>query len=388
MNTAAESVMPNIPPRLRASGFLLVGCQGGAELPLERRQQRCFPELHKAVWRRGLVSFRLPGPTTAADSRAAIDWQAAAVPPGLADRLVFARTVIRSLGQVTGQSDQDRVAAAGDLTGPATFAAVHVWKRDLRLDLETEPIEAALAAAFGLAEEPQPIPADSLVLDCVVDTADRWWIGWHLARSPADCWAGGRYPVSLPADAVSRAWLKLDEAIARFALPLEAGQRACELGAAPGGAAQRLLAAGLEVTGVDPAAIDPRVADDPRFTHWQKRARDVRVKDLRGCDWLIADMNIDPTSTLAALERVLKTSGRRPRGVIATLKLPDWSRAAELDGWLSRFASWGYQPRVCQLSTGGRELCLTALRTPRRRGRPVSRPQPPKSDQTKPDPAV
>jgi 23S rRNA (cytidine2498-2'-O)-methyltransferase len=145
-------------------------------------------------------------------------------------------------------------------------------------------------------------------------------------------------------------------------------QRACELGAAPGGAAQRLLAAGLEVIGVDPANIDPRVANHPRFTHWQKRARDVRVKDLRSCDWLVTDMNIDPTSTMAALERVLKTSGRRPLGVIATLKLPDWSRAEDLDGWLSRFASWGYQPRVQQLSSGGREICLVAVRRGRRPG--------------------
>ncbi len=361
-----------IPPQLLASGFLLVGCQGGAEPALERRQQQCFPELRKAVWRRGLVSFRLPASTEATDNQTTAGWPQAAVPARLADRLVFARTAIRSLGQVTGENAQQLVNAAGELIGDAAFAAVHVWKRDLRLAFETEPVHAALAAASGLASEPTPLPAGSLILDCVIDTADRWWIGWHQACTPAASWPGGRYPGSLPADAVSRAWLKLDEAVALFEIPFEPGQRACELGAAPGGAAQRLLAAGLEVIGIDPASIDPRVADQPRFTHWQKRARDVRVKDLRGCDWLVTDMNIDPTSTMAALERILKTSGRRPQGVIATLKLPDWSRANDLDGWLSRFASWGYQPRVRQLSTGGRELCLVALRRGRRPGRQAS----------------
>lgn len=372
MPAVTEPADPVIPPQLRGSGFLLVGCQGGAEPALEQRQQRCFPALRKAVWRRGLVSFRLPEPI--ADQP---DWQHRAVPAGLTDRLVFARTAIRSLGQVTGDDDQQRVAAACGLTGPTAFADAHVWKRDLRLDLETEPIRAALLAALGLPDDPQPAAPGSLVVDCVLDTADRWWIGWHQLLSPSDNWPGGRYPGSLPAEAVSRAWLKLDEAIAAFELPLEAGQRACELGAAPGGAAQRLLAADLEVVGVDPATIDPRVADHPRFTHWQKRARDVRVKDLRGCDWLVTDMNIDPTSTMAALERVLKTTGRRPRGVIATLKLPDWSRAADLDGWLARFASWGYQPRVRQLSTGGRELCLVAIRPGRRRTVKPSAAQPP-----------
>lgn len=383
MTASSETCGPAIPPQLLASGFLLVGCQGGAEQALERRQQQCFPELRKAAWRRGLVSFRLPEVFSSnADEQAAV-WQQAAVPPLLADRLVFARAAIRTLGQVTGNDDQQRVEAARNLTGQAAFAAVHVWKRDLRLALEAEPIHTALTQALGLISVPATLPTNSLILDCVIDTADRWWIGWHQSNTPADCWPGGRYPGNLPTDAVSRAWLKLDEAIARFELSLEPTQRACELGAAPGGAAQRLLAAGLEVIGVDPASIDPRVANHPQFTHWQKRARDVRVKDLRSCDWLVTDMNIDPTSTMAALERVLKTSGRRPRGVIATLKLPDWSRAEDLDGWLSRFASWGYQPRVQQLSTGGRELCVVAVRRSRR---PSSKPTGQSASVTETDP--
>ena len=369
MTANAETFGPAIPPQLLASNFLLVGCQGGAEQALERRQQQCFPELRKATWRRGLVSFRLPEVAGGGADEQDVSWRQAAVPPLLADRLVFARASIRTLGQVHGDNDQQRVEATRALTGQAAFAAVHVWKRDLRLALEVEPIRAALTNAYGLPANPHSPTTGNLVLDCVIDTADRWWIGWHQSRTRVDSWPGGRYPGSLPANAVSRAWLKLDEAIARFGLSLEPGQRACELGAAPGGAAQRLLSAGLKVIGVDPASIDPRVADHPRFTHWQKRARDVRVKDLRNCDWLVTDMNIDPTSIMAALERVLKTSGRRPRGVIATLKLPDWSRADDIDGWLSRFASWGYQPRVQQLSTGGRELCLVAVRRGRRPGR-------------------
>jgi hypothetical protein len=73
-------------------------------------------------------------------------------------------------------------------------------------------------------------------------------------------------------------------------------------------------------------------------------------------------MNIDPVSTMAAVERLIEGTDHRPRGVIATLKLPDWSRADELSGWLERFRSWGYEPRARQLSTGGRELCVVALR--------------------------
>jgi 23S rRNA (cytidine2498-2'-O)-methyltransferase len=175
----------------------------------------------------------------------------------------------------------------------------------------------------------------------------------------------------MPADKVSRAWLKLDEAIATFAIPFAPGQRACELGAAPGGSCQRLLEAGLDVVGIDPAIIDPRVASHPRFTHWRKRSRDVKLREFRGFDWVVSDMNIDPVSTLEALGRIVAEAGVRPRGIVATLKLPAWSRAEALPAWLTTFREWGYVPQVRQLSTGGREICCLALRS----GRDVSRPR-------------
>jgi hypothetical protein len=93
---------------------------------------------------------------------------------------------------------------------------------------------------------------------------------------------------------------------------------------------------------------------------------------MKGCDWLLTDMNIDPASTMGALERVLG-GGVRPAGVIATLKLPDWSRAADLPGWLDAFQAWGYEPRVRQLSTGGREVCVVATTRASGRVTPLSR---------------
>ena len=93
------------------------------------------------------------------------------------------------------------------------------------------------------------------------------------------------------------------------------------------------------------------------------RARDVRLKNLRGFDWVVADMNIDPKSTLEALGRVVTAPGSRPRGIIATLKLPEWSRAVALPEWLAQFRAWGYAPQARQLSTGGREVCVAAFKT-------------------------
>ena len=144
-------------------------------------------------------------------------------------------------------------------------------------------------------------PAAHLILNCVIDSEDRWWIGVHSDESRAAQWSGGYYTNQIPAHKISRAWLKLDEAIARFEIHFHPGDRVCELGAAPGGACQRLLEADLEVVGVDPAAIDPQISRHPRFTHWKKRARDLKMKSFYGFDWILTDMNIDPASTMTAL---------------------------------------------------------------------------------------
>jgi len=347
------------PPRTPApavrGAFLLATCQGGAEAALCRRQEAVLPAASKAAWRRGMVTFRLGD----------LD-----PPDDLFPDFVFARTVIRSLGQVVAGSEPERIAALRSLVTHATWDTVHVWHRDQRLatEVDPEPIRAALLAAYGLpATTPAIARPGGLVLDCLIDAADRWWVGWHRAGTPPSRLPGGLHPLALPADKVSRAWLKLDEAIATFAIDLRPGQRAVELGASPGGACQRLLEAGLAVVGIDPALVDPRVAAHPRFEQWRMRARDVKLKHVRGFDWVVADMNIDPRSTLESIGRIVTAAGAKPAGIIATLKLPDWSRAHELPGWLDQFRGWGFAPRARQVSTGGREVCVCALRGPRRR---------------------
>lgn len=349
-----------LPP---AGDFLLATCQGGAEAALVARQQTLRPDLARGAWRRGVLTFRVPA-------------GGAALTSNDRDGLVFARTVVYSCGQVTGSDVETLVRSLHELVGQYAWDDVHVWLRDPRVAGDPAAIRTALIAGLDPARR-RVIPASdhatshgALVLDCAIDGPDRWWVGWHVADTPAGTWPGGIYPGSMPPDKVSRAWLKLDEAIATFALMLEPRQRAVELGAAPGGACQRLLEAGLVVTGIDPALVDDAVASQPNFTQWRMRARDVKLKQLRGFDWVVADMNIDPKSTLDAIERVVSAPGTPPRGIVATLKLPNWSRAADLPGWLARFAGWGYTTRARQLSTGGREICVVAERSAVRRRPP------------------
>lgn len=337
------------PPASAMPGaFLLCGCQPGAEAAVHGRQELVLPGLSRAAWRRGVVTFRLPPGVE---------------PPGDVERnLVFARCAIRSLGQVAGETLPELAAKARELAGEAAWTVVHAWPRDPRSRVPVAEAAAAVSEACGIEMPPGSVaPVGGLVLDCVLDSERRWWVGWHRPLTPSSRWPGGFYPVALAPGAVSRAWLKLDEAIASFGLRFTPGERAIELGAAPGGACQRLLEAGLDVVGVDAALVDATVAAHPRFTQWRMRARDVQLRRFQGCDWLLTDMNIDPRSTMAALDRVVTAPGVRLRGIIATLKMPDWSRAGELPGWLDTVRGWGYEPAARQLSTGGREVCVVAM---------------------------
>jgi len=359
-------------PAPRASEFLLAACQAGAESALRSRIVAAWPEARPGAWRRGVVTFRLPAPVDD-------------LPSDLLDRLVFARTAIHSLGQVTGPDPAVLAAAATALAGAAGWRRVHCWHRQFAPGPQPPALEQAVAAATSAALAACGLPAETtpqaspgeLVLDVIVDSLERWWVGWHRATEPATCWPGGLHRLAsgpLPTGKVSRAWLKLDEAIAAFEIPFAAGGRSVELGAAPGGACQRLLEAGLRVVGVDPAVVDPAVAAIPGFSQWRMRARDVPLARFAGVDWLVADMNIDPRSTLSALGRVATAKGVRLAGIVATLKIPSWSRAAEVADWLAAFADWGFQPRARQLSTSGRELCVVAMPS-RVRARPARRPR-------------
>ncbi|MFM7075787.1 MAG: SAM-dependent methyltransferase [Planctomycetaceae bacterium] len=342
--------------------FLLATCQPGAEEVLAVRLAAALPGSARGAWRRGVVSVRLP----AAGELLDLDL--------LRGRVVFARALFRCFGQAHWKGEGERSAALRDRLPEARFDALHCVPRDVRgvaaADVASSPAAVAAAAALG-AEFPHarlgPARPGEIVLDCVVDGPDRWWLGWHRATTPATLHPGGYHPRALPSQAVSRAWLKLDEAIATFGIDIAPGTRVCEWGAAPGGACQRLLEAGLEVVAVDPAPLDAVVALAPGFTQWRKRARDVALRDMRGFRWLLSDMNIDPTSTLEAVGRVATAPGSTLEGLVLTLKIPDWSRAAALDEWLAAVRSWGFAPEARQLSTGGREVCVVARRGTRPR---------------------
>ncbi|MCD4726306.1 MAG: SAM-dependent methyltransferase, partial [Pirellulales bacterium] len=174
--------------------------------------------------------------------------------------------------------------------------------------------------------------------------------------------------LKLPPEAVSRAWLKMEEALRWSQLPIPRGARVAEIGSAPGGASQALLARGLWVTGIDPAEMDPVVLNHPRFTHILRRSTQVRKREFQKIRWLTADMTVTPQYTLDAIEAIVAHPRVSIRGLLLTLKLTCWDLAEQLPDHLDRIRSWGFNVVLArQLLHNRREVCVAALQHPFRR---------------------
>jgi 23S rRNA (cytidine2498-2'-O)-methyltransferase len=366
--------------------FVFATCQVGAEAALKAEVVRDLPALRFAYSRPGFLTFKRHEPDATKNppvvgSGKKADRKNDDILPSLPiSSMVFARASGISLGKASGATTEDRAADVWRLAGDRPYRRLHVWRRDLvgpdfhGKVIEPPPSIADVAAAIQIAavkasdahrdvDPAQPSRLGDVVLDCVVVEPDEWWIGWHEARDIANCWPGGRFDVPLPSEAVSRAWLKMEEALAWSGLPIAPGDVCAEIGSAPGGASQALLGHGVHVIGIDPADMDPRVLAHPGFVHWKKRGADVRRREFRKVRWLMADLNVAPSCTLDTVEAIVTHAEVHVQGMILTLKLLDWSLAAEIPAYIDRVRSWGFS-RVAarQLHHNRQEICVAAVK--------------------------
>jgi 23S rRNA (cytidine2498-2'-O)-methyltransferase len=340
---------------------------------------RRSPDFRFAYSRPGFVTFKVP-----ADRSLKPDFDLEAV---------FARAYALSLGKVAADDLEQLAAGVWRLWGNRPARRIHVWQRDAETpgehDFEPSITPAAVEAAQAIrrtcprpemladgADDPRvPARRGEMILDCVMVEPNQWWVGFHQAHSVASRWPGGMMPLELPPEAVSRAWLKLEEGLRWSQLPIPAADavggadsrpvRCAEIGSAPGGATQALLARGYEVLGVDPAEMDPVVLANPRFTHIQRRSVQVRRREFRKVRWLMADMNVAPGYTLDAVEAIVTHPQINVRGLLLTLKLFEWKLADDLPVWIDRIRSWGFnEVHARQLQHNRQEVCVAALQKP------------------------
>jgi 23S rRNA (cytidine2498-2'-O)-methyltransferase len=195
------------------------------------------------------------------------------------------------------------------------------------------------------------------------------WLGVHRHDSLRSPHPGGAIPVAVPDEAPSRAYAKIEQAIAWAGLAVGPGQVALEIGAAPGGAALALARRGLEVWAVDPGALAPHVAALPSVHHLALKVGALRWEDLPPrIDWLLVDVNLAPQVALHEVRRLMPRLASSLRGAVFTLKLNDWSFVAELPELIDRIHQMGFADvRLRHLPSNRREVCALALHAASRR---------------------
>ncbi|HBT78251.1 MAG TPA: hypothetical protein DEB39_15305 [Planctomycetaceae bacterium] len=368
------------------SSFIYMSCQIGAESALKREIAR-ISGFRPAFSRPGFLTFKT-------DRTNEID------PQELADfhnNLVFARSIGLSLGKIEAP-DLETVAEkvfAGYIDGPLfkekRHLRFHVWQRDAYqpgehgfepgmgesarklhgrlvahiLERAASHIDQPNRWACGIDLPELPAQLSDTIVDCIGIDRDTWWIGTRMpCRLDAmSQWPGGITPLLLPFDAVSRAWLKFEEGLRWSAFPIGIGTRCLDIGSAPGGSSQALLARGAEVIGLDPGEMAPAVLNHPNFTHLRGRTGKVKVRAFRKVRWILADMNVAPQYTLRALEDLVLHPEMKIRGLLFTLKLFHWNLAEALPEYLKTIRHWGFHSiRAKQLAFNKQEVMVAAAK--------------------------
>jgi 23S rRNA (cytidine2498-2'-O)-methyltransferase len=358
--------------------FVFVTCQVGAESAVKNELAREQPEWRFSYSRPGFLTFKLTTEAELGDDF----WPNAS----------FARSFGRVLGRASGESTEALASDVWRIAGDQVFDRLHVWSRDaaapghrgfepgidaLAIDARRAILQAA--PGNGAVSLDEPTTQGDRVLDCVLVDPAEWWVGAHQVTRRVQCWPGGIWPGHVPDELVSRAYLKMAEALDWSNLPIKAGQRCVEIGCAPGGASQALLERGLRVTGIDPAEVDPRILQHGEFQHIKKRGSDLRRRDFQEFQWLVADMIVAPAYALACVRDIVTHRLVRIRGLIMNLKFAEWGLAEKVPDFVAEVRGWGYRRvRARQLSFQRQEICITAIRPPshkkRRRSKSANQP--------------
>ncbi|WP_370451756.1 23S rRNA (cytidine(2498)-2'-O)-methyltransferase RlmM [Corallococcus sp. CA031C] len=185
-----------------------------------------------------------------------------------------------------------------------------------------EALEAAVRAAIHpnrlLEDDNRARESGALLVGLCVAPDGVLILGAVSAREALSLAPGGRRRMKRAGESPSRAAMKLEEAL--DGLPDEPGRGdvCVDLGAAPGGWTQRLVARGARVVAVDPAKLMPELTKNPRVQHVQESAFAYAPEEP--ADWLFCDMAWRPLE----VAQLLAKWGRRrwARNLVANIKLP------------------------------------------------------------------
>lgn len=346
------------------TAFVFATCLPRSAAYLKRELARSRPDLRLAYSRPGLLTMRTDDP-----------------PPELGDhpepRAAFARTSGRSLGFADSLDKIEALAQTID----APQLRLHVFARD-PTDPDQQPEDHETTARWR-TEIGERLGArviegfdDADIGDTVLDVVlpqpgltDPMLVGWHVHDEWRGSAPGGVRRVPVPEDVPSRAYSKLEEALAWSRMPLHEGDTVVEIGSSPGGAAMSLLRRGANVIGIDPSRMDPRVLGwrEPTgtFRHLGILAERVRTRDLPNVvDWLVLDANVAPHRALVGLRQLVALRSESIRGLLLTLKINDAGIVDDLPTLLEQIRELAGAPtlRATQLPSAHQEVVVWAPR--------------------------
>lgn len=259
-------------------------------------------------------------------------------------QLVFARQLIRLLGEVNELPERDRITPllAALPAEPLQFSMVWMevpdtnegkalsgFTRRLQPLLEAALIKAGRLGKAQTEEEAGPR------LHIFFPEKDRALIGSSDPNNSA-AWPMGILRQKMPFDAPSRSYLKLAEAFETFLdiqeqkSWLKPGMHAVDLGAAPGGWTWQLVQRGLKVIAVDNGPLKGAAAQHATIKHLRQDG--FRYRPRQPVDWVVCDM-VEQPQRVASLMAEWIASGLAARAIF-NLKLPMKKRLEALNGAL------------------------------------------------------
>lgn len=171
---------------------------------------------------------------------------------------------------------------------------------------------------------------------------DQYYLGEFKSSLLTAPGPGGFSLNVLPAEAPSRAYLKVLDGIDYVGAELLPLDHALEIGSGPGGATYALLEKGLSVEGIDPAMMSEICLRHPKFFHHHISIQDFKVYELKNhVQWLFVDMNLPPEGALREIEEIVEKVRPTLKGAFITLKMTKFELVRRVPMYLTFVKNMG-----------------------------------------------